>query len=342
MNSDSRGTSDFMLQIELPKRNRHASFGKSIGWSLVDFNDNSLPEDVQTPSFGLDYAYAFPGFGQASPVGAADGLSLPMKGGDAVMDFDATSQPLASMDYQPDMLLGALRPVALESFASQSKSLLEDIFVEKSPLDKVFPASSPRPDDEKAVGKPMEVVVEAEPGALQHQATAPSAPAPVPKLAVENTPAPASLPIVSAAFAVPAPVVMTPARLQAVESKRSRRKAAEPPKPQPMTYTKPVPAIFQAASNFNDPRDNEIVVGIYTRAERRAKILRYKQKRAKHVYIKGNQYECRRRFAVSRPRVGGRFTKLKNVDETPAAAAPAAAAKDNGEEEELDYAASDD
>lgn len=291
-------SSSFMLQIELPRSRRNASLtSKSPGWSLMDLSDSSLPDDVHSPSLDINYDYTFPSFDNkmSSPIESA-----PMMKGDAFMDIE-TSHPLASMDYQSasHFVLGALRPVGEEALQSQSKPKLEEMLFERSPLDKVFPADEPK----------TEVVEPAKP--LE----------------------PVSLPIVSAAPAVPAPIQL-PAKslVPPPEAKRPRRKA-EAAKLQQTTYTKPVAAIFTATTA--DARDNEIVVGIYTRAERRAKILRYKQKRAKHVYIKGNQYECRRRFAVARPRVGGRFTKLKNLPEE---AAAAAAAQPAG----LEFAPSDD
>jgi hypothetical protein len=292
--------SGIMLQIELPRSRRNASLmSKSPGWSLMDLSDSTLPEDVHSPSLDLDYNFSFPSFDNKMSMSSSSPTeSAPMMKGDAFMDIE-TSHPLASMDYQSSShyVLGALRPVGEDALQSLSKPKLEEIMIERSPLDKVFPADEPK----------TEVIV------------------------AEKPLEPAALPVVSAAPAVPAPIQM-PAKtlMPPPEAKRPRRKA-EPAKYQPTTYTKPVAAIFTSATV--DPRDNEIVVGIYTRAERRAKILRYKQKRAKHVYIKGNQYECRRRFAVARPRVGGRFTKLKNLPEEEAAK-PA--------EGGLEFAASDD
>jgi len=298
--------SGIMLQIEIPRTRRNASLKSSPGWSLMDLNDSSLPD---SPSMDLNYDYAFTSFDNkvaaASPM--ESNTILPMTKGDAFMDLESTSLPLSSMDYQAGnhFVLGELRPLEDASQAPAKPKQLEEVLLERSSLDKVFAA----PDEPKA-----EVVELPKP--------------------LENNLVPAPLPVVSAAPAVPAPQEAVFAKpLPPAESKRSRRKPEPAVKSQQLTYTKPVPAIF-APSATPDPRDNEIVIGIYTRAERRAKILRYKQKRAKHVYIKGNQYECRRRFAVARPRVGGRFTKLKNLPEDSAPTAPDA--------EGLEYAASDD
>lgn len=56
---------------------------------------------------------------------------------------------------------------------------------------------------------------------------------------------------------------------------------------------------------------NEIVIGTYTRAERAAKIARYREKRARRKWTKKIMYDCRKSFADNRPRVGGRFIKMK-------------------------------
>ena len=59
---------------------------------------------------------------------------------------------------------------------------------------------------------------------------------------------------------------------------------------------------------------NEVVIGIYTRAERAAKIARYREKRANRQWKKKIMYNCRKSFADNRPRVGGRFIKMKADD----------------------------
>jgi len=55
-----------------------------------------------------------------------------------------------------------------------------------------------------------------------------------------------------------------------------------------------------------------ISIGVYTRSERAAKLLRYRQKRARRNFTKRVLYGCRKRFADSRPRVGGRFVINEN------------------------------
>lgn len=47
----------------------------------------------------------------------------------------------------------------------------------------------------------------------------------------------------------------------------------------------------------------------YTKEERAARIARFKEKKAQWTYKKRIIYACRKTFADSRPRVGGRFVK---------------------------------
>lgn len=83
-----------------------------------------------------------------------------------------------------------------------------------------------------------------------------------------------------------------------------------------------MPHLGEAASPFWRPRtslsldsrdpagttdDNSITTGIYTKAERRQKILRFREKRERRNFSKKVLYSCRKQFADSRPRVGGRF-----------------------------------
>ena len=51
--------------------------------------------------------------------------------------------------------------------------------------------------------------------------------------------------------------------------------------------------------------DDVVYVGIYTRAERREKIKRYRSKKRK--VSSGFVYECRSKYVKTRPREGGRF-----------------------------------
>lgn len=74
--------------------------------------------------------------------------------------------------------------------------------------------------------------------------------------------------------------------------------------PQPF----PQPSLCGCQEADADP----ITIGTYTRSERAAKLLRYRQKRTRRNYSKRVLYGCRKRFADSRPRVGGRFVINEN------------------------------
>jgi len=63
-----------------------------------------------------------------------------------------------------------------------------------------------------------------------------------------------------------------------------------------------------------------ITLGSYTKAERARKIQRFLEKRQRRVWGKKILYTCRKNFADKRPRVGGRFVKLRD-DSSPVAAA---------------------
>jgi hypothetical protein len=56
--------------------------------------------------------------------------------------------------------------------------------------------------------------------------------------------------------------------------------------------------------------DSEVSIGEYTRAERRAKLIKFKEKKKRGIEIGFVRYKCRKNFADKRPRVGGRFVKL--------------------------------
>lgn len=77
-----------------------------------------------------------------------------------------------------------------------------------------------------------------------------------------------------------------------------------------------VRALTDNPSNLYDTRNDHIVtIGQYSKGIRRTKIARYKAKRARSQSRRHgsyrNLYECRKRFAQSRPRIGGRFVQLK-------------------------------
>jgi len=55
-----------------------------------------------------------------------------------------------------------------------------------------------------------------------------------------------------------------------------------------------------------------ITIGTYTKSERLTKLRHYRQKRSKRNFSKRVLYGCRKEFADSRPRVGGRFVIDEN------------------------------
>ena len=79
---------------------------------------------------------------------------------------------------------------------------------------------------------------------------------------------------------------------------------------------KSIPKIDNININISQPirksssscDDDIITIGIYTKAERREKIKRYKEKKRNPVKNRV-LYQCRKRFADTRERVGGRFVK---------------------------------
>ena len=86
-----------------------------------------------------------------------------------------------------------------------------------------------------------------------------------------------------------------------------------PTYPAPPHFSQPYPPpgpTTMCGCQEGDP--DPISIGTYTRSERAAKILRYRQKRIRRNYSKRVLYGCRKRFADSRPRVGGRFVINEN------------------------------
>jgi len=65
------------------------------------------------------------------------------------------------------------------------------------------------------------------------------------------------------------------------------------------------------------PLDPNDLVGAYTREERFHKIHKYMQGRKDRVYGKRVRYHSRKRFADNRPRIGGRFVKIKKDKSSP-------------------------
>lgn len=74
--------------------------------------------------------------------------------------------------------------------------------------------------------------------------------------------------------------------------------------PLPVTNSTPQPLLM-------DP-ESVITIGTYTRAERAAKLERFRKKRERRNFTKRVLYGCRKQFADSRPRVGGRFVVNEN------------------------------
>jgi len=79
----------------------------------------------------------------------------------------------------------------------------------------------------------------------------------------------------------------------------------------PMAASSPhkPPVKVEAAAELN-PDDNVVSIGEYTRAERKRKIARFKNKQKNRTFTKKIIYKCRQSFAQRRPRVGGRFVSL--------------------------------
>jgi len=89
---------------------------------------------------------------------------------------------------------------------------------------------------------------------------------------------------------------LTAAQLQELELQR--RKAALPPHP-----------THHALHNLNGDTPGQIHV--YSREEKQQIIRRYLAKKKTRRFRKVIRYACRKRFADRRPRVGGRFVKMK-------------------------------
>ena len=67
-------------------------------------------------------------------------------------------------------------------------------------------------------------------------------------------------------------------------------------------------ALTDLPCDLHDARDKDAcTIGAYTKAQRRAKILRYKAKQQRTTPV---SYQCYKAFAVRRPRVRGRFVKM--------------------------------
>lgn len=69
---------------------------------------------------------------------------------------------------------------------------------------------------------------------------------------------------------------------------------------------------FQYEDQEQSGTGDVITIGSYTQSERALKLLHYRQKRARRNFTKRVLYGCRKEFADSRPRVGGRFVIDEN------------------------------
>merc|ERR1711937_497897 len=61
--------------------------------------------------------------------------------------------------------------------------------------------------------------------------------------------------------------------------------------------------------------DGRARIGTLTLEERRARILRYRQKRHERNFRKRIKYNCRKTLADSRPRIRGRFARNDEIEE---------------------------
>uniref|UniRef100_A0A7S2YZA9 CCT domain-containing protein n=1 Tax=Chloropicon laureae TaxID=464258 RepID=A0A7S2YZA9_9CHLO len=73
----------------------------------------------------------------------------------------------------------------------------------------------------------------------------------------------------------------------------------------------PLPVVPGAAGNG----DGRVRIGTLTLEERRARILRYRQKRHERNFRKRIKYNCRKTLADSRPRIRGRFARNDEIEE---------------------------
>lgn len=90
-----------------------------------------------------------------------------------------------------------------------------------------------------------------------------------------------------------------------------------PPRRRRMPIRKPKEHKFKEFESddtaWEDP-ESLVLIGRYTRKERRAKVAAYLQKRMQRSLAKKVIYGCRKMFADARPRIGGRFVKLSDLN----------------------------
>lgn len=68
-------------------------------------------------------------------------------------------------------------------------------------------------------------------------------------------------------------------------------------------------------NHHNGAADGRVRIGTLTLEERRARILRYRQKRHERNFRKRIKYNCRKTLADSRPRIRGRFARNDEIEE---------------------------
>jgi hypothetical protein len=87
----------------------------------------------------------------------------------------------------------------------------------------------------------------------------------------------------------------------------------------PLPYGSPLAILSRSPQEpYPDPTNDDVIpFGAYTRAQRKAKIARFREKKKRMNYGKKIMYACRKEFADSRPRVGGRFVKISDSSSSP-------------------------
>jgi len=106
--------------------------------------------------------------------------------------------------------------------------------------------------------------------------------------------------------------VVKPEKISPPEKPPDKPRRGRPPK-HLKNAVQPKPKLAPNAPKDPNHPDNQIVTGIYTRAERREKIRLFREKKKRRDFSKKIAYACRKKFADDRPRVGGRFVPMENA-----------------------------